>query len=304
MKASTQAELSHLQTAIQNYFQDWSAYPGPIPESQIYGNQSGPAIVTTLSTPIPGVGGSPPSINAITSSENLFLALSGGLDFSTTSPVTIQYDVSHFNKGPVNLNVLNPRQYGSYFDAKPAEIANDGVGDYMSWTASNPHPGIPGIAQGPFPGTPGTPTFIVPEYLDHFSDPRPIIYLRAITGAKGIADNYKARQQTSSDYTPIRTSAPTQYYSTEMSPYWIGPGSTTPFAPQVGAPLFYYTIPAAAGKQAPKSSSYTYLYTDAYTFFQSPSQQDSPKNKDSYILISAGYDGAYGTDDDVMYPPL
>ncbi len=45
------------------------------------------------------------------------------------------------------------------------------------------------------------------------------------------------------------------------------------------------------------------LYTAPQVFFQNPSLTDgyTPRSKDSFIMISAGYDGIFGTSDDIVY---
>jgi len=45
-------------------------------------------------------------------------------------------------------------------------------------------------------------------------------------------------------------------------------------------------------------ANYEYPY-DAFPYFQNPSTPNTPRQKDSYILISAGADRVYGTSDDI-----
>lgn len=53
--------------------------------------------------------------------------------------------------------------------------------------------------------------------------------------------------------------------------------------------------------QKPSSGDYTSEnYGQFYEQIRNPQAQDMPYNADSFILISAGYDGEYGTSDDIM----
>jgi len=45
-------------------------------------------------------------------------------------------------------------------------------------------------------------------------------------------------------------------------------------------------------------TNYQYPY-DAYPYFQSPESPNTARNKDGFILISAGKDRVYGTNDDI-----
>lgn len=86
----------------------------------------------------------------------------------------------------------------------------------------------------------------------------------------------------------------------EMSPYWWGTaapasGTTIPGPPNAGGNPFPSTVDPA---------TQTAIWTTATAFFQSPTINDgiTPRGKDSFILISAGADGIYGTNDDIIMP--
>jgi hypothetical protein len=51
----------------------------------------------------------------------------------------------------------------------------------------------------------------------------------------------------------------------------------------------------------PAGQTYYYPY-DLYGFMRHPSLTNVPRQKDGYILISAGADRIYGTRDDAVYP--
>ena len=46
------------------------------------------------------------------------------------------------------------------------------------------------------------------------------------------------------------------------------------------------------------ATGYQYPY-DAFAYFTNPAVANSPRSKDGYILISAGPDRIYGTNDDI-----
>lgn len=48
----------------------------------------------------------------------------------------------------------------------------------------------------------------------------------------------------------------------------------------------------------PSNTNYFYPY-DLYPYLTNPTIANTPRNKDGYILISAGPDRIYGTDDDI-----
>ncbi len=48
----------------------------------------------------------------------------------------------------------------------------------------------------------------------------------------------------------------------------------------------------------PGATGYVYPY-DAYPYFTDPNNSTQPRQKDGYILICAGPDGVYGTEDDI-----
>ncbi|MDB5357233.1 MAG: hypothetical protein JWN24_3686 [Phycisphaerales bacterium] len=119
-------------------------------------------------------------------------------------------------------------------------------------------------------GSPPTvPDSVVPEFFDHFSTPRPLIILRARVGARTIVDTIPG---------PNGVVDP-QYYSAEMLPY--GFNFPTANEPDTGMPK----------------------YTAAVQFFQHPTINDqrTPRNKDTFIIMSAGVDGIWGTKDDIIY---
>jgi len=176
----TRSQVQKLQSACQVYYTDWHAYPGPLPDSQLYGN-------STLDVFRGGL--------QVTSTENLTLALLG-------------FDVSKlpaygfWTTGPVSLNAANPKQYHAYVDYVPAE---------MDWA-----PNVMGgdgtyVSQYNFKSPPNKDS-IIPEFIDGYSEPKPILYLRARRSAPAVID-----ADDGSD--PLSANKPTQYSRVDVLIY-------------------------------------------------------------------------------------
>jgi len=188
-----------LATAINNYYNDFKAYPGPLSDDQLDN--------PNLTPPIQGLKGN------VTGSENLVLGLLGGLKVQSTNG-SIAYDASLVGKGPASINQLNPKLYSPYVDFNPSELS-------------------------PMSTAGGTPTFMqegnmdsaVPEFMDAFPDPdtRPIIYARARVGATGVT--------TPAAGSPPNTKA--QYNPKDASAYFMSPKPPDRFEPQTTFPLMF-----------------------------------------------------------------
>jgi prepilin-type N-terminal cleavage/methylation domain-containing protein len=265
-EADTSAEINRLATAAQNYYNDYRAYPGPVADSLIVGFNSKP-------TPNPNITG----VSVVTGSENLLLGLAGGL-YATAGapgkPPVITYDPTLVGKGPQSLNPLTPKQSVLYTDFNPNELPpKDPVsGAYSDYKTMAPASIQPTMADS-----------VIPEFFDHFATPKPIIYVRARVGQTQIVDSANA-----------------QYYSGEMFPYWVVLGTG-------GAPSTFPTYEPGINKKGAgtdySSSVNQILYNGPNDLFKHPTINDTvtPRNKDTFILISAGADGIWGTKDDIIY---
>ncbi len=194
------------------------------------------------------IGGAPATIPAgVSMSENLVLSLMGGI-YNNAGPIT--FDAARVGKGAVSLSTLNPKQYPVYLDLPAADLSS-GAGNVNANTD-------------------------VPEIVDRFDVPRPVLYLRARVGASGVVgDNGVplAGQYDLKQITPyIQTAAPKD--GLEI----VGANLTLPVGMTELEALLYFRNPAMGGVDNASST---------------------PKQKDSYILISAGADRLYGTIDDI-----
>jgi type II secretory pathway pseudopilin PulG len=154
--ADTKNELASIQNAIERYYQVFQAYPGPIPNANIYNSANAPTLTDATGNPAPTL-----EPKQITMSENLVLGLLGGLKYDSTD-TKWKYDHSLIGKGPQSLNPNNPRGYSAYLDNV-------------------------NLSDGQFKDDAGSATdSSIPEFVDRFPHPLPILYLRANVGNTGV----------------------------------------------------------------------------------------------------------------------
>jgi prepilin-type N-terminal cleavage/methylation domain-containing protein len=351
--AATSAQLSSIAVAIQAYYGDFRAYPGPLPNNQLgisyypsanYAASPNSSFVFVLdpnsaapTTPIQltwvnsAASGTTPTtftqIQNITGAENLVLGLLGGLELQFTpnsSPPTVQYfDYNITNifpdgttpspKGAMNLNPNNPKRFGAYLQAKPGDISNSqaaGVPTMFTDAALRVANDSP-----------------IPEFLDKYSQQMPILYMRANVG--GIAIAGVGGGLTPNQTTPLEDSnnAPVipQYDLSQVMGYTVAPATATAGAigtvatdstrnhhglQGLGAADLSDTIQSGwANPTNPGYNGLAYLKdpsnpggSNTPNYAVSPPTMGHARQKDGFILISAGPDGVYGTADDIIYP--
>jgi prepilin-type N-terminal cleavage/methylation domain-containing protein len=276
--ADTQAMLARIAAGIEAYSADHHAYPGPLHNGQIY-NGGIPAVIDGIDTS---------EQKQITQSENLVLGLLGGL-LPQANKDNPKYDKDAVGNGPASLNRNNPKKYRAYMDKvslSSGDYADDGVGG-----------GDPKAVKDT----------IIPEFVDRFPDSMPILYMRAKTGATGIATD---RQQ---------IGAQEQYDVKQIEAYTgvnLGAGRDLAQDEYKGRAAAEYAQFRHGLHSADKNTTtlentprppgdgnnYVYPY-DLYAYLRNPAMATTPRNKDGYILVSAGPDRVYGTKDDQQYPP-
>jgi type II secretory pathway pseudopilin PulG len=254
--ADSKNQISVIQNAIERYYGDFQAYPGPLPNDMV-----GLAPPATLVNVTPQTGG------VITGTENLVLGLCGGL-YNNAGAITFDPTRCKQSQGPASLNANQPRTYSAYIDGKT-------------------------LSEGAYKDDAGPAADTnIPEFLDRFSNPLPVLYLRANVGTMGVIS---------------ATNGTAQYDLNDIMGYTntlIGVGKTPNTSMYTSGvaptPIAHGLNAATAGTiLSPKGSAgYFYPY-DAYAYFQSPNQAGQARAKDGYILISAGADRIYGTEDDI-----
>lgn len=280
----TSALLANIASGIQRYYADFNAYPGPLHNSQIYN----PTTAITMAPPQPGQPATTLDPHVITMPENLVLGLLGGLKPGTT-PGTVMYDPSLVGTGPRSLNPLQPKSFPAYMDR--VSLSD---GDYYEGANNANAPDNPKDSA-------------IPEFLDKFPSGMPILYLRAKVGAPGIASDAVGDQQQQYDLKQIKAYTDSN----------IGVGRDLPESEYEGSGVSYAqhkhglrTVNPTASiyktsqqQQNPgQGTAYAYPY-DLYAFLRHPTMPNTPRQKDSFLLISAGIDRVYGTKDDIQYPP-
>jgi len=276
--------LTKIATACNNYYSEFRSYPGPLPETAVHGynldmssdtpTKASVGFAAALVAPNIYSGmNMGPAFTDVTSTENLVLGLCGGLTVNSVVATGPYFDITLVPRGPRILNPLAAQQFPPYLEPGPNDLAKDGLGNFNSLALMGTNPTAP-------PAYAPGGAYAMPEFVDHYSEPHAIIYLRARAGAQAACDTPSATGITGS-----------QYYSAELAPY---------------APYFF--------SQPDRNNNFATLYIPqtpitqyGLSFFGNQALDNNnnmvPRAKDNFILISAGYDGLYGTKDDIVYPP-
>jgi prepilin-type N-terminal cleavage/methylation domain-containing protein len=289
---STSQEISTIASACQAYYGDYHSYPGPIAENDI-DLQTGTITLGPSGLPLT------PSGMLITSSENLVLGLTGGLNLTFTgtpaAATAFNYTPSIITQaqGPQSLNTLinSQKQTSAYFSPKPEELA-------------------PPNTTGNYPAF-GSADSEIPEYLDHIPGNvvnstnsnvtyGPILYMRARVGASGPTAGVPGlvNEPGATGYVnPGSSAIGFQYNFNQLAPYGF---TVVPYPNAPGAPGDANDFPLPS-PNPPTGSAYAQMYDAITVYFANSAIAWTPKSKDSFILISAGSDRMFGTKDDIIY---
>lgn len=319
-EAATRALITQIDAACQAYYTDFNAYPGPFSHTfmttgtQTTGPGDEPIYESDFSTPVtdnaanPGPTGMGNDVKRLTGTEALVIGLVGGLQQRTNpaNPADVKYGFNRdqLGLGPVRFSTKRPGR-------------------------SNPYMQATSLSEGKFTDdasqlNPAKDTSI-PEFIDSFTNPLPILYMRARTGgladsqtALGLANNNIVIDQTNSG-----ASARGQYNLIEIAAYTqssIGIGRSVKQSEYRNHAGSFQASPhgllsigdpktSTIGKKS-EASSYPY---DAYAYLLDPAsdskagaartdvelQKNRARNQDRFVLISAGIDRTYGTEDDI-----
>lgn len=306
--ADTQALISKLQNAAERYNQDYSSYPGPLSENQVGVASTspldqlrvvgGPNINQNIpaSVPIgPMYDGNPPApptpprfrFTSITGSENLVLGLLGGLRYDSSAAVrTVVFDPALVGRGPQSLNPANLRGATAYVDTVPLS-----AGSY--------------VYREVFPANDS----VIPEIVDKFPDPMPILYLRARRGALGVAGYGPAGTANAASYNVAHVLGYTASDIGLPRLLTLGKGRKGPTGAATASDGRNASIegthglrdaaePAGSSVWDKASANHRNPY-DLSLFASDPSNRLSPRAKDAFLLVSPGPDRVYGTSDDI-----
>jgi prepilin-type N-terminal cleavage/methylation domain-containing protein len=283
---NTQQQMSVIQAACQSYFHDFNAYPGPIANSSLSGAM--PAIPNPK--PITGLTG------PITSSENLVLGLLGLLTPPTTQGGQILYTPPGTASGGtitsphdvLSLNFINPKSY-HYIDYVPNQLS-PGSSIAMDYAFGSTVPPTDSKA---------------PEFVDQIPNPMPILYVRANVGnPPAIGTGAAAKIATPDDSS--------QYNYMELKDYvsmvrTAGSGNPMLFTQQTLAGMYTLSQQNPSGLADDVATPFKTFDASSSAnppgYFANPNIANAPRGKDTFILISAGQDRVYGTQDDIIVTP-
>ena len=191
----------------------------------------------------------------------------------------------------ISMNAAQPKKFEPYLSLDPAAVS---TGQYSDGAGS-------------------ADDSLIPEFLDKFSSPMPILYMRAHVGTTGVVRTMCRKGPRTNDQYALSDIYPYTHGSTGS----IGEGKTfhigdyrnfTAATPSTGyLPHGLQTVDPS--QKLDKSSAYPY---DLFPYLQSPTvlptdtstpaqinATSTARSKDTYILISAGPDRVYGTADDI-----
>lgn len=267
-EADSRAFMSSLQGAIERYHNDFRAYPGPLPQNVIGPGLAGTNILNVNATGTRG----------ITASENLALGLLGGLEAisGATSAPFFRFNAGTFGNGPQSFNPANPKRYNPYLERTS-------------------------VSDGLFAPADGNMAFgsndtEIPEFVDRYPDPMPVLYLRATPGRAGTGS-------TAAD-NPVVTlgTRAGNYDLADIIAYTGAPTGT-------GKDLkdTEYTGGAPVGQHGLQTVNPSATLQNRFPFDAYPALRNTKagpglaqaKQKDGFILIMAGRDRVYGTRDDI-----
>lgn len=255
MTADTKNLISQLSSAITRYHQDFNAFPGPFSNNQIAAGGT------------PRIGQTGPVLSGasdITHSENLALALLGGLRFDGT---TFTFDASDTQqaRGTVSLNPSAPKRHAAYMKVRDGTLSNGRMADTY----------------------PGMSDSAVPEFVDTWplDEKLPIIYVRARSGAGGII-SIDGKDDSGADV--LLYGRPTQYNLPEISPY-LRPGDGLSALGDL-----------SDGSKVSDEAKGNALWYFAHPSLHGGSNAGgTPVEKDRFVLFAAGPDRIFGTQDDI-----
>ena len=266
--ANVTNQMHRISAAIGNYFNDFQAYPGALPNAAFV--SPGPGALFTDST----------NFATYTQSEDLVMALRGGLKWSTATPPKLDFNQNEIDLGPVSFNrsTVAPRK-NAYVANVPAEFPP--VGQSIKASA-NELPGLDYVTDS-----------IAPEFMDIYSSPRPILYLRANASATAGNIVYNSKIKGSFDPTFAYDLALIQMYLQSSNLNGIkddfhDPTSTAP------ADTGFSGTNLDPSKKAKVNPNRPWIID----YFTSPG--GSSARGGGYLLIDAGADRVFGTDDDII----
>jgi len=332
--ADTQNEISQISNACSQYYSTFHAYPGPLPDSMIGTLTSTTSPITassfqTYSLELYTSGATPPysllgTTYTFTGTENLVLGLLGGLRIDTAKGI-LALAPTEVGLGPLNLNYnpstgqfLNPGRTPSFLTTGSTYLmwCQGATGSVTQSTTYQPS-----LTPNVFTDGSQTPAndSPIPEFVDRYPSPGPlpILYLRARIGAKGIVSDGTTAVVDPSTGLPANY----EYDIRDIAAYTVPSASSFKKTTGIGLAgtishnLQGVNSPAIVSTVGPPEILYNiknnlplnagpYFYNSSIPPTDTSTDQNfnytgRPRAVDTFILISAGPDGIYGTADDI-----
>lgn len=266
--AATQAQVQKISGAIQNYYNDFQAYPGAIPNMAFANNTAGS---TTYFNTSPGPN--------YTQSEDLVMALLGASTASINAGVAkINYNTTYLGRGPVTYNPLNPEQKQPYMDFVREEITPRANGAYVALNDANLQDNQVAYATDS----------AAPEFMDRYSSSRPILYVRGNPGANSATSSGVYNSKSGGWQKTI------SYDCGVIQPYVKGPSTTSAVAP------FDFPLPGSTTTYGWSGANLDPASAPVKNMF-SGDAAGRARGNGTYLLISAGGDRIFGTSDDILF---
>ncbi|HYE21143.1 MAG TPA: type II secretion system protein [Tepidisphaeraceae bacterium] len=147
---ASQSQVQKISAGLNGYYHDFNAYPGIVPNS---------AFATNATAAMPT------GLTGYTPTEDMALALLGGLAVDNTNKLV--YNKDYVGTGPQTFNKLNPSKKTAYIQKGGSELPDD-LGAPMT---------------GQRPDWSAYTDSSAPEFIDQYAEPRPILYFKANAGA-------------------------------------------------------------------------------------------------------------------------
>ena len=298
---ATASVIRAVDNACEVYHQDFQAYPGILPESML-GTGNTPQFLDSgggledleIDSGDNGYGTTTGGIYAsegdqlldVTGTENMVLSLLGGL--VRVSADEVVYDPSAVGRGPATLRLGQGTTSSAYLDLDSEQLSWSQGADGQTGRFSD----VVGAAMD-------SP---IPEVLDSFANPLPILYLRANTRVGRTAGVSGYGGGTGAVYALDQTIG---YVGETDVPHYIGEGREPTDTNHETNGTFHGLQVAGDGDDTNGYTAFTISGSpvdgpfDADVYLSDPNAAGTARRGSKFILISPGPDRVYGTRDDV-----